>query len=141
MNLEKYRNLFIEEATDHVGDMGRALASLEKGPDAAEATECIDTLFRMAHSIKGMAASLSYDSISELSHHLEDWMEPLRGQTELPADAIPLLLEMVAALEEMVGVVAEPDGSPEPRPELIDRLKSPGKVPRKDSKETPRKKG
>ena len=141
MNLEKYRNLFIEEATDHIADMGRALASLEKEPDAAEATECIDTLFRMAHSIKGMAASLSYDSISELSHCLEDWMEPLRGQTELPADAIPLLLEMVAALEEMVGVVAEQDGSPKPRPELIDRLSSPGKVPGKDGKETPRKKG
>ncbi len=140
MNLEKYRNLFIEEATDHIGDMGRALASLEKEPDAAEATECIDTLFRMAHSIKGMAASLSYDSISDLSHRLEDWMESLRGRTKLPAGAIPLLLEMVTALEEMVGVVAEPDGSPEPRPDLIDRLKSPGRVPRKGGKRTPRKK-
>jgi two-component system chemotaxis sensor kinase CheA len=140
LDLKKYRTLFIEEATDHIGDMGRALASLEKGADASEATEAIDTLFRMAHSIKGMAASLEHESIAELAHRLEDWMEPLRGRTELPKGSIPLLLEVVGAFEEMLGVVAEKDTTPEPRPDLLDRLKSPGRPPRNRPKESPRKK-
>ncbi len=67
MDLAKYRTLFLEEATEHLGEMSRALLVLEK--DAAS-TDAIDLVFRMAHSIKGMAASLGYDAISEISHSL-----------------------------------------------------------------------
>ena len=140
MDLEKYRRLFIEEATDHLGDMGRALASLEKGPDFPGATEAIDTLFRMAHSIKGMAASLSYDAVSELAHRLEDWMEPLRGRAKLPEGALSLLLEVVGALEEMVDAVAQGGAGPEHRPDLLKRLRRPGRIARGRREESPRKK-
>ena len=85
MDLEKYRRLFVDEATDHLGEMARALATLEGGGSSREA---IDTLFRMAHSIKGMAASLDYSSAATLAHRLEDWMEPLRGGEALdPAES------------------------------------------------------
>ena len=75
MDLEKYRRLFVEEANDHLVEMSGALTALEGGPSRQEADEAIDTLFRMAHSIKGMAASLDYASVSSLSHSFEDWME------------------------------------------------------------------
>ena len=75
MDLAKYRNLFLEEATEHLAEMSRALLALEKDPAESEA---IDTLFRMAHSIKGMAGSLGYDSMTELAHVLEDRMDACR---------------------------------------------------------------
>ena len=58
------------------------------------AREAIDVVFRMAHSIKGMAASLGYDSITELAHRLEDRMQrvPARPAASTPRD------ELVAAL-------------------------------------------
>ena len=64
MDLEKYRSLFVDEANDHLVEMSRALTALESGASRHDIDEAIDTLFRMAHSIKGMAASLAYDSVS-----------------------------------------------------------------------------
>ncbi|MEE8558845.1 MAG: chemotaxis protein CheW [Myxococcota bacterium] len=129
MNLEKYRALFIDEATDHLAEMSRAVVELEKCAGTPDAAEPIATLFRMAHSIKGMAASLSYEAVAELAHGLEGWMEPLRGRTGIPVGAVPLLLEIVAALETMVGVVSSCEEAPAPRPDLLALLETPGTVP------------
>ena len=59
MDLEKYRALFLEEATEHLAEMSTALLVLEKSP---RDTEAIGVVFRMAHSIKGMATMLSRSS-------------------------------------------------------------------------------
>ena len=75
MDLAKYREIFVEESTEHLSEMGAALLSLEKQSDD---TDAIDLIFRMAHSIKGMAASLSFDSVTELAHCLEDPLLSLR---------------------------------------------------------------
>ena len=60
--MAKYRTLFLEEATEHLSEISSALLDLEKETTNQDA---IDLIFRMAHSIKGMAASLSYDAIAE----------------------------------------------------------------------------
>ena len=124
MDIEKYRALFVEEASDHLGEMSRALAVLESrsGGDAGEA---IDTLFRMAHSIKGMASSLDYGSLAELAHRLEDWLEPLRQAGVLPDAALPRVYRVVGALEEMVATVADTGAPPEARKELLAELDQP----------------
>jgi two-component system, chemotaxis family, sensor kinase CheA len=123
VNLEKYRTLFVDEASDHLQEMSRALAALSAGDEPA--AEAIDTLFRMAHSIKGMAASLDYDAASSLAHRLEDYMEPLRAGAAIEHDDLALVAEAVAALEEMVACVDETGNAPQPRPELIGRLSEP----------------
>ncbi len=69
MDMAKYRAVFLEEATEHLSEMSGALLELEKDSGRSEA---IDLAFRMAHSVKGMAASLEYDSITEVAHRLED---------------------------------------------------------------------
>ncbi|HTO55739.1 MAG TPA: Hpt domain-containing protein [Myxococcota bacterium] len=120
MNLEKYRTLFVDEASDHLQEMARALAALSAGDEPA--TEAIDTLFRMAHSIKGMAASLDYDAASSLAHKLEDWMEPLRTGAAIDREGLGLVAEAVAGLEEMVACVDETGAPPQPRADLIARL-------------------
>ncbi len=125
MNLEKYKVLFVDEATDHLVEMSRALAILEGNASSEDAAEAIDTLFRMAHSIKGMAASLDYDSISALSHQLEDWLEPARELGRVPADGLRLLFGSVRALEEMVTAVEESGESPAPREDLAYWLSQP----------------
>ncbi|GAG51167.1 unnamed protein product, partial [marine sediment metagenome] len=72
MDLTKYRALFLEEGTEHLAEMSRSLLELEKDPAARVA---IETVFRMVHSMKSMAASLEYESIARLAHRLEDRME------------------------------------------------------------------
>ena len=120
MNLEKYRTLFVDEASDHLQEMARALTALSAGDESA--SEAVDTLFRMAHSIKGMAASLDYAAASSLAHVLEDWMEPLRSGALIDSAGLSLVAEAIAALEEMVACVDETGAAPQPRADLIARL-------------------
>ena len=120
MDLAKYRNLFLEEATEHLAEMSRALLILEKHPDDGEA---IDLVFRMAHSIKGMAGSLGYDSITEIAHKLEDRMDAYRavGQIEV-VEGIAMLFRGLDGLERMIDVVRESGEPPPPDLELANAL-------------------
>jgi two-component system chemotaxis sensor kinase CheA len=120
LDMAKYQKLFLEEATEHLDEISRALLELEKDTGSAES---IDVIFRMAHSIKSMAASLGYDSVSELSHVLEDRMEVIRsaGRVEGPGE-LDLLFKGLEGLERMVGMVKETGEPPLPDPALLEKL-------------------
>jgi two-component system chemotaxis sensor kinase CheA len=123
LDLGKYRSLFLEEAAEHLSEMSRALLTLEKEPSSVEA---IDVVFRMAHSIKGMALSLGYDSISEVAHRLEDRMEASRALQRVDgSEGIALLFRGLEGLERMVAVVSETGEPPPPEPELVASLSAP----------------
>ncbi|MFQ5416414.1 MAG: Hpt domain-containing protein [Myxococcota bacterium] len=109
LDLSKYRNVFIEEATEHLSDMSGALLALEKDVSNAEA---IDVVFRMAHGIKGMAASLEYDAITEVSHRMEDRMTAVRETGQVSAAEMTLLFRGLDALESMVSAVRETGDAP-----------------------------
>jgi two-component system chemotaxis sensor kinase CheA len=119
----KYRNLFLEEATEHLAEVSRALLELEKDPRASEP---LDLVFRMVHSLKGMAGSLGYDALAELAHRLEDrlgvWRA--RGGIDDPT-GLPLLFRGLEALERMVGCVRESGLPPPPDPALVAALARP----------------
>jgi two-component system chemotaxis sensor kinase CheA len=126
VDLAKYRNLFLEEATDHLAEMSRALLALEKDPAAGD---CIDAVFRMAHSIKGMAASLGYDAITEIAHRLEDRMQGYRSAGRVEAgEGLAVLFRGLEGLERLVGVVRETGEPPAREPELA-ALLAPGIAP------------
>jgi len=123
LDLAKYRTLFLEEATDHLAEMSRALLELEKDPAHGEA---IDLVFRMAHSIKGMASSLGYDSITEVAHRLEDRMAVHRDAGRVGrGEGIGTLFRGLEGLERMVETVRESGEPPGPDPELVALLSAP----------------
>lgn len=137
MDLAKYRNLFLEEATEHLAEMSRALLSLEKDPRDGEA---IDLVFRMAHSIKGMAGSLDYEAVTELAHRLEDRMAACRAAGRVDGgEALSLLFQGMEGLERMVAAVRESGEAPPPDPELLALLVAP-EAPAAPSEATPPKK-
>jgi two-component system chemotaxis sensor kinase CheA len=113
LDLSKYRNLFIEEATEHLSEMSRALLALEKEPGD---TQSIDLIFRMAHGIKGMAASLEYASVTAVSHALEDRMTSIRARgSAIPGDEMALLFRGLETLETLVAAVRETGEAPPPQ--------------------------
>lgn len=123
LDMAKYRALFLEEATEHLSEMSRALLELEK--DAAS-TESIDLVFRMAHSIKSMAASVGYDAISELAHALEDRMEGARRAGRVAGgDGLALLFRGLEGLERMLALVRDDEAAPAPASELVAALAAP----------------
>lgn len=105
MDMSQYRDLFVAEAREHLERLGEEVLSLEKDPGNAER---LDALFRTAHSIKGMAGSMGYVGIADLSHHMEDLMDRVRkGRIPFGRDIADLLLACADLLGRMVGDVAD----------------------------------
>ena len=99
IDMSKYRDMFLSESREHLQTMGRLLVELEKSPDDREG---LDALFREAHSIKGMAASMGYRATAELGHHLEDFLSGFRAGGAIPPTAIDRVLAGVDLLEGLI---------------------------------------
>lgn len=120
LDMAKYQKLFLEEATEHLAEIGRALLELEKDTSSADS---IDTIFRMAHSIKSMAASLGHDSVSELAHRLEDRLGAIRSAGRVSgSEELSLLFRGLDGLEGMVAKVRESGEAPPVDSELMAAL-------------------
>ncbi|CAG0982779.1 Chemotaxis protein CheA [Myxococcaceae bacterium] len=114
MDPARYRDLFVEEAGEHLGDLGRALLALEKDPASADALE---TCFRMVHSVKGMAAAMHFDPITAVAHRLEDRLDAARRAGKVdPTTLLPKLFEGLDVLERLLGAVRETGACPEETP-------------------------
>jgi two-component system chemotaxis sensor kinase CheA len=120
MDMSQYKDLFISEVTEHLQGMNEAIVELEGAPDEREK---IDFLFRMAHSIKGMAASMGYGEMAELAHKMEDLMDRVRkGTIRFVSGVADLLLEGSDLLAVMLNdVEAGGNGSREIL-DLVQRL-------------------
>jgi len=103
MDMSKYRGLFLSESREHLGKMSKLAVQLEQNPSDRDG---IDALFREAHSVKGMAASMGYERTAELAHHLEDLMDGFRKTGTVPSVAVDRLLEGIDLLE---GLIADID--------------------------------
>jgi len=119
--MAKYVTLFLEEGSEHLAEISRGLLSLEKDPGSAEA---IDLIFRMAHSIKSMAASLGFDSISEVAHRLEDRMQEVRTRGRVDPSDLSLLFRGLEALERMVRHVRDHGEAPPADETLVEELRA-----------------
>ncbi|MFH2137900.1 MAG: chemotaxis protein CheA [Candidatus Omnitrophota bacterium] len=89
MSMEQYRTLFVAESEEHLQFISNAILRLEKDP---EDTETLNTIFRSAHTLKGMAATMGFKKFTELTHKMEDMLETFR------TEKIPVTSEMIDRL-------------------------------------------
>lgn len=113
MDVSKYLDLYLTEGRDHVS---RLRSGLPRGapPDPQQ----INELFRSAHSLKGMAASMGFEVTSKLAHTLETLFDRWRqGQAPTPkeekgalaaVDALDALLDQVQQTSSDAGVAVDP---------------------------------
>ncbi len=100
MDMSQYRGLFISESREHLRAIGELVVALES--QTAD-REMIDSLFRSAHSLKGMASSMGYGRIAALAHKMEDFMDRFRrGEMAFTVGAADLLLEGTDLVEAMI---------------------------------------
>ena len=121
MDVAEYLPMFIAESREHLEGLGLAVVRIEERPDD-RAT--IDEIFRIAHSLKGMSATMGYGAIAELTHAMEDVFELLRLRRDgLGREAVDVLLACVGALEAAVDRI-EAGGDEELEPSaLVARLR------------------
>jgi len=109
-DLQKYLSLFVAEAAEHLAGFARNLVQLEEAARTGaggSARDAIDSCFRHAHSVKGMAASMQLDGISALAHKAEDLVDVFRRDpARLDAGAVDVLLSAADVLEDLVAASA-----------------------------------
>jgi two-component system chemotaxis sensor kinase CheA len=100
IDLTQFHDAFYEESFEAIGQMEEALLRLDVGtPDL----ELINTIFRVAHSIKGGAATFGFGQITSFTHTLETLLDELRGQRMKVTSALSdLLLRSVDIMREML---------------------------------------
>ena len=89
--MDSYRDAFLEEASDLLGELEGALLELEEDP---RNSETIGRVFRALHTIKGSGAMFGFDAVSSFTHQLETAFEDVRqGRQEVTADLIGVTLD------------------------------------------------
>ena len=95
MDSKQYRELFIEEAREHIDALTKSLLSLEKDQ---QNTEIVNMLFRSAHTLKGSSGMMGYNDFQELTHAMEDIFDDMRKGNKPSSNLISVLLQCVDAL-------------------------------------------
>jgi two-component system chemotaxis sensor kinase CheA len=90
MDIAKFRDMFLAETTEHLELIVNILLRLDSDPEDQKE---IDALFREAHSIKGMAATMEYGEMARLAHHLEDHLDHCRKIGQITRIEIDWFLE------------------------------------------------
>ena len=104
MDMSKYKGMFVSETTEHLQSMNQGLLAIER--DHAN-KDAISEVFRNAHSIKGMAASMGFETIRDLAHAMEDLMDDFRKGVRDPEPAtMDLLFKGADTLEANIQDVA-----------------------------------
>ena len=102
---DAHRKAFVAESEEGITELNNALLDLEADPDDDEA---MDSIFRIAHTLKGNASAMGFESVSELAHEMEDLLDEVReGQIDVDIELMDLLFDSVDYLDAMVGDIAE----------------------------------
>ena len=122
MDIAQYLPMFMAEAREHLQELNLAVVRVEESPDDRET---VDEIFRIAHSLKGMSATMGFEGMASLTHHMEDVFELLKQRRGgLDRAAIDVLLECLDALEAAVDSI-EADGTEHLDPAALnDRLQA-----------------
>ncbi len=100
MDNSKYLDVFIDESTEHLDTMYEQLLLLEKNP---QETSIIETIFRAAHTIKGMAATMGFEDLANLTHKIEDVFDSIRyGKLTVQTMLVDVLFNAVDELQAIV---------------------------------------
>ncbi len=116
-----FRDLFVSEAQDYVNILNRSTLRLEKNSQDLEA---VHELFRAAHTLKGMAATMGYQGITQLCHEYESALDQIRsGAAPATQPLVDLLFEGVDALSRLIGEVAAGNESSQADASLLARIR------------------
>ncbi len=121
-DLQPIIDTFVAEVDETVSMAEQALLRLEAMPDDVDA---IDTVFRVAHSIKGNAASLDFEGLADLAHVTEDLLEGAReGVQSISRELVSLLLEAMDSMRAEVLRAASGKETPPSLNQLIAKLEA-----------------
>jgi two-component system, chemotaxis family, sensor kinase CheA len=95
-----YQEMYHSEGLEHIEIMNQALLKLEENPASKEH---IDLIFRSAHTIKGMAATMGYVQTKELCKNIENIFDKIRKkQKDLTPQLATAIFKCIDTLHQMI---------------------------------------
>jgi two-component system chemotaxis sensor kinase CheA len=105
MDMSQYLGAFLDEAGDTLQRLDDLLLQLEKGTTNMEV---INEIFRSAHTLKGMSATMGFEKMAGLTHALEDRLDAARKGTRHLVDTdMNLMFSSLDTMQAMVDSIRE----------------------------------
>ncbi len=121
MDPSRYAELFLTESQEHLSAINTSLLELERTP-GAEAP--VAALFRAMHTIKGMAATMGYQAVTEIAHEAESLLDGVRrGAIRTDATVADLLFSSADLLERTIEATTEGHAAPDAH-EILERMRA-----------------
>ncbi|MED1917410.1 chemotaxis protein CheA [Bacillus thuringiensis] len=110
MDMNQYLDMFIEESKEHLQAINANLLLLESDPGNIGH---VKEIFRSAHTLKGMSATMGYEDMASLTHEAENVLDLIRNQKlTITSDIMDSIFQSVDLIEGMVIDITEGgDGS------------------------------
>ncbi|NQD67969.1 chemotaxis protein CheA [Bacillus haikouensis] len=100
MEMSQYLEVFIEESKENLQACNEQLLELEKSPDNLS---IVNEIFRAAHTLKGMSATMGYEDLANLTHKMENVLDGIRNEKiRVSPEILDVVFKSVDDLEEMV---------------------------------------
>ncbi|WP_019638058.1 chemotaxis protein CheA [Paenibacillus fonticola] len=100
MDMNQYLSMFIDESNDHLQSLNENMLELEKAP---EDIGIVQVIFRSAHTLKGMAATMGFEDLSSLTHQMENVLDLVRNEKlKMQEYIFDTLFKSLDALQLMV---------------------------------------
>ena len=140
MDVSQYLEIFIDESNEHLQTLSDELMVLEKEP---ENKDTINEIFRAAHSLKGMAGTMGYKRMQNLTHDMENVFSEIRNdKMKVNSKLVDVLFQCLDALESYVDNIrnTQDEGTDDNEPiikELNDFLANEGQENAQPKEEKP----
>lgn len=105
MDVSQYLEIFLDETKEHLQNLNTQILDLEAD---SENMDTINEIFRAAHSLKGMAGTMGYKRMQNLTHDMENVFSEVRnGNIKVQPEMIDVLFKCLDALEEYTNSIQE----------------------------------
>jgi len=105
MDMNAYLSMFIDESNDHLQALNDNLLRLEGDPADLS---IVQDIFRSAHTLKGMSATMGYEDLASLTHEMENVLDLVRNEKlKMDSFIFDTLFKGLDALETMVQDVVD----------------------------------
>ena len=105
MDVNQYLGIFLDESREHLESLNTQIMNLEQNPEDADT---INEIFRAAHSLKGMAGTMGYKRMQNLTHDMENVFTEIRnGSLKVNSNLIDILFQCLDALDEYTNNIQE----------------------------------
>lgn len=110
MDMNQYLDMFIEESKEHLQAINANLLQLETDPGNIQ---IVNEIFRSAHTLKGMSATMGFEDMASLTHEAENVLDLIRNhKLTITSDIMDVIFQSVDLIESMVIHITEGgDGS------------------------------